>query len=261
MRSLLKSLVFALALVAGTGLARAETIKVATTAGVHAQVLEEVAKVAAREGLTLKIIEFSDYIMPNEALASGEVDANSFQHMPFLQAQVAARHYDFVPVARTVLFPIGFYSKKYKDIKDVPDRALLALGNDPANEARSLILLESAGLIRLREGAGFNATPRDIIDNPHKFRFVEVEAAQLVRSLDDVAAAAVNANYAIDAKLNPQKDSILLEPPQSQYTCAIVVRAQDKDKPWVKRFAAAYQSPEVKAFIEKTFPGAGFAGW
>lgn len=258
---MLKSVVLAFAIVAAAGAARAETIKVGATTGPHAEVLEEAAKVAARNGLNVKVVEFSDYILPNEALASGDLDANSFQHLPFLQAQIDARQYKIVPVGRTVLFPIAYYSKKYKEIKDLPDGALISIGNDPANEARSLILLESVGLIRLREGAGFTATPRDIVENPRKFRFHEIEAAQLARSLDDVDASAVNANYALEARLNPQKDSILLEKPQSQYVCVIVVREQDKDKPWVRRFVEAYQSPEVKAFVEKRFPGAGFVGW
>lgn len=258
---MLKSLLFSLALVASAASANAETIKVGATVGPHAEVLEVAAKVAARNGLDVKVVEFSDYIMPNEALAGGDLDANSFQHPPFLAAQVAARHYKFAQVGRTVLFPIGYYSKKYKNIKDLPEGALISLGNDPANEARSLILLESAGLIRLREGSGFTATPLDIVENPRKFRFVEIEAAQLVHSLADVDASAVNANYAIEAKLNPQRDSILLEKPQSQYVCTIAVREEDKDKPWVKTLVAAYQSPEVKEFIETRFAGAGFAGW
>ncbi|WP_415660287.1 MetQ/NlpA family ABC transporter substrate-binding protein [Roseateles sp.] len=248
-------------LMASVATARAETIKVAVTSGPHAEVMAVAAKVAARNGLDVKIVEFSDYIVPNAALAAGDVQANSFQHVPFLQAQIAARGYRIVPVGRTVLFPIAFYSKKYKTLSDLPDGALISIGNDPANEARTLILLETAGLIRLRPGAGFAATPLDITDNPHRFRFHELEAAQLVRSLDDVDASAVNANYAILAGLNPQNDSLLLEKPQSQYVCQIVVREADKDKPWVQRLVAAYQSPEVKAFIEQRFPGAGFAGW
>ncbi|CAH2601603.1 D-methionine-binding lipoprotein MetQ [Rhodovastum atsumiense] len=241
--------------------AQAETIKVGATAGPHAEVLEAAAKVAARNGLDVRIIEFNDYIMPDAALAAGDLDANSYQHLPFLESQIAARGYKLVPVGRTVLFPIAVYSKKYKRLEDLPRGAQITIPNDPANEARTLLLFQSVGLIRLRDGVGFKATPLDIIENPHGFRFRSIEAAQLARSLDDVHASAVNANYALLAGLNPQRDSILLEKPQSQYVCEIVVRAEDKDKPWVRRLVAAYQSDEVKDFINTRYPGAGFAGW
>lgn len=258
---MLKHVVAALALLAMAGTAQAETIKVGATSGPHAEVLEAARAVAAKNGLDIKIIEFSDYIQPNVALAAGDLDANSFQHLPFLQAQIEVRKLNLIPVGKTVLFPIAVYSKKYKRIEDLPDGAEITIPVDPANSARSLILFETAGLIRLREGVGIKATVFDIVDNPHRFKFREIESAQLVHSLEDVAASAVNTNYAIEAHLNPERDSLLLESPQSQYTCEIVIRPEDKDKPWVKKFVAAYQSPEVKRFIETRFPGAGFAGW
>lgn len=241
--------------------AEAETIKVGTTAGPHAEVLEAARKVAARQGLTINIVEFNDYIVPNEALVGRDLDANSFQHLPFLKAQAAARGYKVVPVGKTVLFPIAVYSRKHKRLEDLPAGAQITIPADPANEARTLLLLETSGLIKLRPGAGISATQLDIIENPRKLRFKPIESAQLVRSLDDVDAAAVNTNYAVLAGLNPQRDSILLEKPQSDYVCEIVVREEDKDKPWVKAFVAAYQSPEVKQFIETRFAGAGFPGW
>jgi D-methionine transport system substrate-binding protein len=248
-------------LVASLGFAKAETIKVGATAGPHAEVLDVAAKVAAREGLTVQVIEFNDYIQPNAALAAGDLHANSYQHQPFLKAQIETRGYDIVPIGRTVLFPIAIYSKKHKRLEDLPKGALISVGSDPANEARSLILLQEAGLLKLRPGSEARATPLDVIDNPKGFRFKELEAAQLVHALDDVDASAINANYALLAGLNPQRDSILLEKPQSRYVCEIVVRTKDRDAPWVKKLVASYQSPEVKAFIEKRFPGAGFAGW
>ncbi|RVU19481.1 MetQ/NlpA family ABC transporter substrate-binding protein [Methylobacterium oryzihabitans] len=250
-----------LTLVVSLGVAEAETIKVGATTGPHAEVLEAAAKVAARDGLTVQIVEFNDYIQPNAALAAGDLQANSYQHPPFLKAQIEARGYDIVPVGRTVLFPIAVYSRKHKRLEDLPKGSLISIGSDPANEARSLILLQEAGLLTLRPGSEARATPLDIVDNPKGLRFRELEAAQLVHALDDVDASVINANYALLAGFNPQRDSILLEKPQSQYVCEIVVRARDRDAPWVKKLVAAYQSPDVKAFIEKRFPGAGFAGW
>lgn len=258
---MLKHFLAALVLLAATGAARAETIKVGATAGPHAEVLEAAVKVAARHGLDVHVVEFNDYILPDAALAAGDLDANSYQHLPFLRSQIAARGYDLVPVGRTVLFPIAVFSKKYKRLEDIPAGSEITIPNDPSNEARTLLLFQDAGLIRLRDGAGFDATSLDVAENPHRYKFRAIESAQLARSLDDVAASAVNANYALLAGLNPQRDSILLEKPQSQYVCEIVVRAQDKDKPWVRTLVAAYQSDEVKEFINKRFPGAGFAGW
>lgn len=240
---------------------RAETIKVGATSGPHAQILEVVKQNAAKEGLTLEIVEFSDYIQPNAALAAGDLQANSYQHQPFLNAQIKARGYDIVPVGKTALFPIAFYSKRYKTLAEVPAGATVALPNDPSNEARTLLLLESAGLVKLKPGAGVTATPVDIIDNPKKFKFIELEAPQVARALQDVDLGAINTNYAIEAKLNPKRDALLLEGPQSQYICEIVVRRQDVDKPWVKTLVAAYQQDNVRAFIDKTFNGAGLAGW
>ncbi|TDR94728.1 MetQ/NlpA family ABC transporter substrate-binding protein [Enterovirga rhinocerotis] len=258
-----RALLGALAAAAASGPAFGQqaTIKVGATAGPHAEVLDVAAKVAARNGLTVQVIEFNDYIQPNAALAAGDLQANSYQHLPFLQAQIDARGYDIVPVGRTVLFPIAVYSKKHKRLEDLPKGALISIGSDPANLARTLILFQEAGLLKLRDGSGFKATPLDIVANPKGLRFKELEAAQLVHALDDVDASAVNTNYALLAGLNPQKDSILLEKPQSDYVCAIVVRRQDKDAPWAKTLVASYQSDEVKAFIEKRYPGAGFAGW
>lgn len=258
----MKPLLAAIALsIFAIGAAGAETIKVGATSGPHAQILEVVKENAAKRGLTIEIVEFSDYIQPNAALAAGDLQANSYQHGPFLAAQVKARGYDIVPVGKTTLFPIAFYSKRHKTLAEVPTGATVALPNDPSNEARTLLLLESAGLVKLRDGAGLSATPVDVVENPKKLRFVELEAAQLVRALQDVDLGAVNTNYAIEAKLNPTKDSLLLEGPQSQYVCDIVVRRQDENQPWVKTLVESYQSDNVKAFITAKFQGSAIAGW
>lgn len=247
-------------------LLQAAPLKVGVTSGPHAQIFEQVAKVAKqRYGLEVEIVEFSDYIQPNAALADGSLDANSFQHRPFLNAQIKARGYDLVGVGRTFIGPIAFYSSKYKSFADVPKGSQVAIGNDPANESRALLLLQRDGLLRLREGIdplqGVNATPLDIVENPHEFQFVELDAAQLPRSLPDVSVAAVNADYAAKAGLHPGRDAILAEPGDGPYACLIAVRRQDQDKPWVQQLVQAYQSDEVRTYINEHFKGAVIAAF
>lgn len=260
----MKLATFALAAALGlaaAGAARAETIKVAVTPGPHAQILEAVKKEAAKKGLDISIVEFSDYVVPNAALAAGEIQANSFQHKPYLDNQVADRGYKLTPVALTVNFPIGVYSKKYKSIEDLPAGATIAIPNDPTNGGRVLLLLADKGLIKLTPNVGVKASVVDVIDNPKKFKFVEIDAAQLPRSLPDVDAAGINTNYAKEAGLDPVKDPILREDPKGPYVNVIVVRTEDKDKPWVKTLVESYNSPEVKAFITETFKGAVLPAW
>lgn len=257
----------ALALAAALGLAglagpaRAEAIKVAVTPGPHAQIMEAVKPVAARQGLDITIVEFSDYVVPNAALASGEIEANSFQHQPYLDNQIADRGYKLTPVGFTVNFPIGVYSKKYKNIADLPDGASIAIPNDPTNGGRVLLLLADKGLITLTPNVGVKASVVDVVKNPKKLKFVEIDAAQLPRALPDVDAAGINTNYAKEAGLDPVKDPILREDPKGPYVNVIAVRTEDKDKPWVKTLVESYHSPEVKAFILETFKGAVLPAW
>ncbi|KQP19493.1 MetQ/NlpA family ABC transporter substrate-binding protein [Pseudorhodoferax sp. Leaf265] len=237
-----------------------KVLKVGVTTGPHEQVFEQVRKVAERDyGLKIQLVPFTDYSRPNAALDAGDLDANSFQHRPFLAAQVRARGYKIVGFGRTWIGPIAIYSKKFKGFADLPEGARIAIPNDPANESRVLLLLQKAGAITLKTGidpvAGVNATPRDIVENPKKFRFVEIEAAQLPRTLDDTDASAINADYANKAGLNPAKDSILLEDKDGPYACLVAVREQDKDQPWVQQLVKAYQTDEVREYIVKTFAG------
>jgi D-methionine transport system substrate-binding protein len=240
---------------------QAETIRIGATAGPHAQILEAVRPVAAARGLDIKIIEFSDYIVPNAALAAGDIEANSYQNQPFLDQQNKDRGYNIVPVALTVNFPLGVYSKKHKSWADVPDGAQIAIQNDPTNGGRTLLLLQDKGVIKLKDGVGFKPTILDIAGNPKKLKFIEIDAAQTPRSLDDVDAAAINTNFAIPAGLNPQKDALLKEDPKGPYVNFLAVRAADKDKPWVKTLVESYRSPEVKAFIEAKFQGSVLPAW
>jgi D-methionine transport system substrate-binding protein len=155
-----------------------------------------VKKVAERDGLKLQIVEFTDYIQPNAALAGGDLDANSYQHKPFLDQQVKDRGYKITSVGYTVNFPIGIYSKKVKSLKDLKEGARFGIPNDPTNGGRALLVLQDQGLIKLKPNAGLKATPLDIVENPKKLKFIELEAAQLPRSLDDLDASAVNTNFA-----------------------------------------------------------------
>ncbi len=248
------------ALVMSTGAhADDKAIKVGVIAGPDAQIWSVVTKAAKREGLDIKVVEFSDYVQPNAALDAGDLDANSFQHKPYLDSQIRQRGYKIVSVGLTYISPLGVYSKKLKSLNDLPQGAKVSLPNDPSNENRALLLLQSQGVLKLKAGAGTNgnnATPLDIESNPKKIKLVELDAAQLPRSLADVDAAAINTNYALSAGLQPAKDAIAREDVHSPYANLIAVRAQDKDKPWVKKLVAAYHSEDVRQFIDTQFKGA-----
>ncbi len=262
-RSLLQS-ALALALVSGfsaSAMAQDKPLKIGVTGGPHAQIFEVVKKVAEKDGLKIQVIEFSDYVQPNAALASGDLDANSYQHKPYLDQQVKDRGYKFVSVGYTVNFPIGIYSKKVKSLNDLKQGAKFGIPNDPTNGGRVLLVLQDKGLIKLRPEAGLKATPLDVIDNPKKIKFVELDAAQLPRSLDDLDASAINTNFALSAGLNPGKDAIAQESAKSPYVNLIAVREADKDKPWVAKLVKAYQSEEVRKFIQTEFKGAVIPGF
>jgi D-methionine transport system substrate-binding protein len=244
-----------------SGAASAETIRIGVSAGPHAQILDAVKPIAAKQGLDIKIIEFTDYVIPNAALAAGEIEANSFQHQPYLDNQVRDRGLKLVSVGKTVVFPMGIYSNKVKSLAELPNGASVAVPNDPTNGGRALLLLQAEGLIKLSDGAGLQATPIDIVENPKKIKIIELDAAQLPRSLGDVTAAAVNTNYALESGLNPLTDAIARESTASPYTNIIAVREQDKDKPWVQQLLAAYHTPEVKRFVEEKFKGSVVTSW
>ncbi|MDR5751241.1 MULTISPECIES: MetQ/NlpA family ABC transporter substrate-binding protein [unclassified Caballeronia] len=238
-----------------------EAIKVGVTGGPHAQIMEVVKQVAAKNGLKITIVEFSDYVQPNAALAAGDLDANSYQHAPYLDAQVKDRGYKLIKLADTVTFPMGIYSKKIKSLAELKPGARIAVPNDPTNGGRALLLLQKQGLLKLRADAGLKATPLDVVDNPKKLKIVELDAAQIPRSLNDVDAAAINTNFAMEAGLKPKSDAIAIEDPKGPYSNIIAIRAADKDKPWVAKLLAAYHSAEVKQYIEGKYAGAVIAAW
>ena len=258
MRILLAAIAAATLLI---GPGRAETIRVGVTAGPHAEVLDVVKKVAAGHGLDIKVVEFTDYVIPNQALALKDIEANSFQHEPYLKNQISKTGWKIVKVANTIASPQGVYSLKYKKLTDLPEGARVAIANDPSNGGRALLLLQKAGIIKLKDPSSVASTIADITDNPRKLRFVELDAAQLPRSLQDVDLVSINNNYAVQAGLNPAADAIAREAADGPWVNIIAVREEDKDKPWVKQLVDAYHSDEVKAFLDKRFKGTYIATW
>lgn len=259
----MKKLIIAasLALAFAAGAAQAETIKVGVTPGEHAQIMEKVKEVAAKKGLDIEILEFSDYVVPNQALADGDINANSFQHQPYLDNQIADRGFDLVSIGKTITTPMGVYSKKVKSLGELADGATVAIPNDPTNGGRALLILAKQGLIKVNPDAGLKATPADVTENPKNIQFSELDAAQLPRSLDDVDAAVINTNYAMEAGLHPKTDAIAIEDAESPYANVIVVKSADKDAPWAKTLVEAYHDESIKAFINDEFKGALIPSW
>jgi len=244
-----------------SGAALAEDIKVGVTPGEHAQIMEKVREIAAEKGLNIEILEFSDYVVPNQALADGDLNANSFQHKPYLDNQIADRGFDLVPVAKTITTPMGVYSKKVKSLSELGDGATVGIPNDPTNGGRALLILEKEGLIKVNPDAGLKAGPADVTENPKNLQFAELDAAQLPRSLDDVDAAVINTNYALEAGLHPNRDAIAIEGTESPYANLIVVRSEDKDAEWVKTLVESYNNDTIKDFINEEFKGALIPSW
>lgn len=238
------------------------TLRVGTISGPETELME-VAKQVAKDkyGLNIKIIEFTDYIQPNTALNDKSIDANMFQHQPYLDQQIKDRHYKLIAVAKTFVFPMGIYSNKIKNIKDIPTGSLVAIPNDPSNEGRALLLLQKTGLIHLKPSAGLYATPQDITNNPKQLKFKELDAAQLSRSLPDVGIAIINTNYAVPAGLSPTKDAIFHEDKNSPYTNLIVIREDENNDPRIKQFISAFQSEEVLNAAKKIFNNQAIASW
>ena len=258
----MKKFLVAAALAAfAAGSALAEDIKVGVTPGEHAQIMEKVKEVAAKKGLNIQILEFSDYVVPNQALADGDLNANSFQHQPYLDNQVADRGFKLVSVGTTITTPMGVYSKKVKSLDELKSGATIAIPNDPTNGGRALLVLASKGIIKFKDNPGLKVTSADIVENPKKIEFAEIDAAQLPRSLDDVDAAVINTNYAMEAGLHPKKDAIAIEGEKSPYANVIAVRQADKDAPWVKTLVESYHDDSIRAFINDQFKGALIPSW
>ena len=263
MKKSLSALALFAALLAGCGQGDNDKhLKVGAIAGTEAQVVEVAKKVAKEKyGLDVEIVSFSDYVTPNVALNDGSIDVNAFQHKPYLDAQIKDRGYKLVPVGNTFVYPIAGYSKKFKHVVDLPQGAQVAVPNDPTNLGRSLLLLQKQGLIKLKDNVGLNGTVLDIVDNPKQLKIVELEAAQLPRSLDDVDLAIINTTYASQIDLLPTRDGLFVEDKDSPYVNLIVAREDNKDAEKVKQFVAAYQSDEVYQAADKLFKGGLVKGW
>ena len=250
------------ALLATPSRAQDKPLLVGVTAGPHAQIVEVARRVAEKDGLKVQIVEFSDFIQPNAALSQGSLDANVYQHVPFLETQNRDRGYKLVAVAPAVRQQLGIYSKKVRKLAELKEGARIGIPNDPTNGSRALLVLRDQGLIKIRDGVTARATVLDISENPKKLKFVELEAAQLARSLDDLDASAVNSSYAVPAGLSPVKDALALENPNTPYvTVVIATRDGNQNNAQVQRFVKAYQSAEVRSFIETQFKGAYSAAW
>ena len=240
----------------GASSSKAEVLKVAANPVPHAEILNQIKPLLAKEGVDLQVVEFTDYIQPNMALSSKEVDANFFANVPYQNNFNKDHGTNFVSFAPVHIEPLAIYSKKIKDLKDLPNGAKVAIPSDPTNSARELLLLQSAGLVTLKDPTGLTNTPFDVTTNPKNIQITELEAAQIPRSIEDLDAAVINANYALPAGLNPTRDGLFVEKADSPYANLLSVNPGDENKPAIQKLAKALQSPEVKKFIEEHYKGA-----
>ena len=228
-------------------------IVVGATPEPHAALLSLVVDDLAAQGITLEVKEFTDYVTPNDAVEYGEIDANYFQHIPYLESFNTEHGYHLVNAGGIHVEPIALYSSKYSSLSDIPNGAVIAIPNDPTNEGRALLLLQSAGLIKLKDNAGLEAIPLDIVENPKNLKFSEIEAATLPRILSDVDAAVINGNYAIPAGLVATRDGLFVEGADSPYVNVIAVKAGNENNPAVKALVEALKSDEVKAYVAEHY--------
>jgi len=236
--------------------ATAETLQVAATPVPHAEILEFVKPALAEQGVTLDVKVFTDYVQPNIQVAEGRLDANFFQHQPYLDEFNAAKGTKLVSVAGIHIEPFGAYSSKITKLDDLKEGAQVAIPNDATNGGRALLLLQHAGVLTLTEDAGITATPRDIADNPKKLRVRELEAATLPRVLNQVDVALINTNYALEAGLNPQKDALAIEGADSPYVNILVTREDNQNAEAVQKLVEALKTEEVRDFINQKYSGA-----
>ncbi|MEE1948842.1 MetQ/NlpA family ABC transporter substrate-binding protein [Pseudomonas alcaligenes] len=254
MKKLLTALAAAAALT--SAVAHAGEISVAATAVPHAELLEFVKPALAKEGVELKIKVFTDYVQPNVQVAEGRLDANFFQHQPYLDEFNASRGTALVSIAGVHVEPFGAYSSKIKKLDELSEGAQVVIPNDATNGGRALLLLQKAGVIKLKDGAGITATVKDIAENPKGIKVRELEAATLPRVLAQVDLALINTNYALEAGLNPTKDALVIEGADSPYVNILVTTAEKKDNADLQKLAKALHTPEVKKFIADQYKGA-----
>lgn len=235
--------------------ALAGELKVGATPVPHAELLNLVKEDLKTEGVDLKVVEFTDYVTPNLALAEGELDANFFQHFPYLEKFSNERGLNLVSAGKVHVEPLGVFSQKIKDIKDLSNKATIAIPSDPSNGGRALILLHNNGIIKLSDPTNLYVTEFDIVENPKKLKFKPIEAAQLPRVLPDVEAAVINGNYALEAGFSPVEDSLLLEGAESPYANIIAVKSGDESKEDIQKLLKALQSKKVSDYIGANYKG------
>lgn len=248
----------------GVSLAQAadNTVRVGIMSGEDEDVWRVVAANAAKHGVTVKVTTFSEYTQPNEALSVHDLDANSFQHKPYLDAQIKARGYHIVPVGFTYVQPIGLYSRKVKSVADLPQGAAIGVPNDPSNEGRALLLLQAQGLITLRADVGLLPTARDIAKNPKNIHIKELDAGIIGRSIGDLDAAVVNTDWAVKSGIKIPQERIAQEQvPGNPYRNFIAVNDKDANAPWVHTLVESYQQPNVAAEILAVYHGATLPAW
>ncbi|GAA2708723.1 MULTISPECIES: MetQ/NlpA family ABC transporter substrate-binding protein [Actinoplanes] len=243
--------------------ASSDTLKVGVSPVPHGEILKYVAdNLAAKEGLKLDIVEFNDYVQPNVALNDKQLDANYFQHIPYLEEEIASKGYKFTALKPVHIEPLGVYSKKVKSLAEVPAGGIVAIPNDPSNSGRALTLLAKNGLITLKAGVGVKATEKDIATNPKNLVFKGLEAAQLPRSLEDTSLSVINGNYAIETGLKPATDALALESgDDNPYANLVVVRTGDETDPRVVKLEKLLHSAEVKKFITDKYQGSVLAAF
>ena len=228
-------------------------LKVGATPEPHAEILNLVKEDLKNKGIELTVVEFTDYVTPNDALEAGDIDANYFQHLPYMDSFNAEKGYHLVNAGGIHVEPIVLYSKKVNDLESLKENSEIAIPNDPTNEGRALLLLQSAGLITLKESAGITATPLDITDNPKKLKFREIEAASLPRVLEDVDAAVINGNYAIPAGLKAEEDGIFIEGAESPYVNVIAVKDGNQNAEEIITLVNTLKSEKVKEWIKSKY--------
>ncbi|MFC8687923.1 MetQ/NlpA family ABC transporter substrate-binding protein [Brevibacillus porteri] len=232
------------------------TLKVGASPVPHAAILKFVQPKLKEQGVNLEIKEFTDYVQPNVQVNEKQLDANFFQHKPYLEDFNKGQNMNLEPVVAVHIEPFGAYSKKVKSVDELADGATIALPNDPTNSGRALALLEKNGVIKLKEGAGISGTVKDVVENKKNLKFKEVEAAMLPRVLEEVDLALINTNYALEAKLVPTKDALFIEDKDTPYANFLVARPDNKDSEAMQKLAKELNSPEVKKFIEDEYKGA-----
>ncbi|MFA5959396.1 MAG: MetQ/NlpA family ABC transporter substrate-binding protein [Tatlockia sp.] len=237
-----------------------DTLTIGTIAGPETDLVEVAKEVAQnRYGLTIKIVEFNDYNLPNEALQDGSLDANIYQHLPYLQSAMQAHGYTLEPIGKTFVYPTGVYSKKHKTLAEIPKKGVIAIPNDPSNATRALLLLQQSGLIRLKKGVVVSLAA--IIKNPKQLTIKELDAAQLPRILEDVDAAVINTTFALPAGLSPAHDAIFVEGKNSPFANLIVIRNDSAKKAQLANFVKAMHSDEVRAKARALFGSNAIPAW